>query len=137
MLEFVEEAFDEIALSVETFVEGRQVDAVGHEPDVGAGTAHSEALAQGIGVVTAIAQEHIATAERAQHVVSTASVMGLAFGEFEKDRQATGIDEGVDFGRQPTARATHATGSRRFFWPLAACWCTRIEEESIIWMLPS
>jgi hypothetical protein len=27
----------------------------------------------------------------------------------------------VDLGRQPAARATHATGSRRFFWPLAAC----------------
>jgi hypothetical protein len=27
----------------------------------------------------------------------------------------------VDLSRQPAARATHATGSRFFFWPLAAC----------------
>jgi hypothetical protein len=27
----------------------------------------------------------------------------------------------VDFGCQPAARATHATGSRLFFLPLAAC----------------
>ena len=41
--------------------------------------------------------------------------MGLAFGELEHDRQTAGIDQRVDFGRQPAARTTHATGSRLFF----------------------
>ncbi len=35
MLEFVEEAFDQIALAIEPFVEGRQVHPVGHQFDVG------------------------------------------------------------------------------------------------------
>jgi len=34
--------------------------------------------------------------------------MGLAFGDLEPDRQAAGIHQRVDFGRQPAARATHA-----------------------------
>jgi hypothetical protein len=72
-----------------------------------------------------------------QHVLGAAPVMGLAFGDFQKDRKAACISERVYFGGQPAPRATHATGSRRFFWPLAACWCTRIDEESIIWMSPS
>ena len=39
----------------------------------------------------------------------------------EPDRQALGIDHGVDLGGQAAARATHATGSAIFFWALAAC----------------
>jgi hypothetical protein len=41
--------------------------------------------------------------------------MGLAFGDLQKNWQPTGIHHGMDFGGQPTARTTHATGSRRFF----------------------
>ena len=89
--------------------------------DVGSGAARGEALAQGIGIIGAVGQQNVAAAERAEHVLGAAPVMGLAFGELEQDRQAAGVDQGMDFGRQPAARATHATGSRRFFWPLAAC----------------
>ena len=55
-----------------------------------------------------------------QHVLGAASVVGLAFGELQHDRQAAAIDKGVDLRRQPAARATHATGSPPFF-PFAAC----------------
>ena len=47
--------------------------------------------------------------------------MGLAFGELERNRQAIGIDERMDFRRQAAPRATYATGSIIFFWVLAAC----------------
>ena len=40
--------------------------------------------------------------------------MRLAFGDLEADRQTAGIHHRVDLGRQPAARATHATGSRLF-----------------------
>ena len=52
---------------------------------------------------------------------AAAAVMGLALGQLERDRQAAGVDQGVDLGRQAAARATHATGSVVFFWALAAC----------------
>ena len=64
-------------------------------------------------------------------------VMGLALGRFEQDRAAEGIDQRMDLGGQPAARATHAIGSPPFFGPFAPCWWTRIEDESIIWMSPS
>ena len=60
-------------------------------------------------------------AQVAQHVLSAASVVGLAFREFQRDRQAFSVDQGVDLGGQPAPRATHATGSGVFFWALAAC----------------
>ena len=37
------------------------------------------------------------------------AVVGLAGGEQEADRQAPGIDQGVDLGRQPSSATTHAT----------------------------
>ncbi|HTQ12704.1 MAG TPA: hypothetical protein VMH86_02420 [Rhizomicrobium sp.] len=121
MPEFVEEALDEIAFSVMALVERRQVHAVGHEPDIGACAACRQFQPQGVGIVAPIAQQDIAATERSQHVLSTGSVMGLTFGDLQQDGQATGIDEGVDLGGQSASRATHATGSRGFFWPLAAC----------------
>jgi len=54
-------------------------------------------------------------AKRAEHILCAAPVMDLAFGELQKDRQAEGIDKGVDLCRQPATRATHATRSRRLF----------------------
>ena len=41
MLEFIEEALDEITLAIESFVEGWQVDPVGHEFDIGPRAARS------------------------------------------------------------------------------------------------
>ena len=94
-------------------------------------------MAQLVGVVRAIGQENVAGLHRVDHVLSAAAVVSLPLGQLERDRQAAGIDKGVDFGRQTTPRATHATGSGRFFLPFAACWWTRIDDESIIWMSPS
>ena len=104
---------------------------------VASGAARGEGVTQGVGVVGPVGHQHVAAIDRAEHVLGATSVMGLAFGELEHDRQPAGVHHSVDFGRQPAARATHATGSRFFFWPLAACWCTRIEEELIIWISPS
>ena len=63
MLEFIEEALDEIALAVEPFVEGWQVDPVGHEFDIGTRAAFSEVKPQGVGVIGAVGQQDVAAAE--------------------------------------------------------------------------
>jgi hypothetical protein len=43
----------------------------------------------------------------------------LALGQLERDREAAGVDERVDFGRKPAAGTAHATASTTFFrrWP--------------------
>ena len=115
MLEFVEEPFDQITPAIEPFVEGRQVHPVRHKSDVGSGATRGKVLTQGVAVVGAVGQQNIATAECAEHILRATSVMGLAFGELEDDWQTAGVNERVDFRRQPTARTAHATGSRFFF----------------------
>ena len=68
----------------------------------------------------------------------------LWFVTYVAHKQGTGsgtglfsIDDGMNLGRQAAARATHATGSAVFFWALAVCWCTRIDELPIIWISPA
>jgi hypothetical protein len=58
---------------------------------------------------------------KASHVGGGAAVMGLVFGALECDRQAAGIDEGVDLDGQAAPRAAHATGSVIFSWVLTRC----------------
>lgn len=121
MLELVEEALDEVSVAVEEAAEGGDVLAVGHGLDVGPGASTGEILAQGVAVIGAVGQQDLAGPDGRQHVGGAATVVGLAFGELEGDGQPFGVDQSVDLGGQPTARATHATGSVVFFWALAAC----------------
>ena len=68
-------------------------------------------MAERVAVVGAVGEEDLAGAEGAQHVGGAAAIVGLAFGQLQRDRQAVGVDEGVDLGRQPAPRAPHALGS--------------------------
>ena len=57
-------------------------------------------------------------------------VGGLAGRQDEADRQAVGIDHGVDFGAQSSTRTTDGV-IRAPFLPPAACWWARMIELSI------
>ncbi len=91
MLDFVEEPFGQIALAIEPSVESQGCDAIGHRLHIGPGAARGQGLAQGIGVVGSICQQHVAAFDGVDHVLRTAPVMGLAFGDLEPDRQAARI----------------------------------------------
>ena len=130
MLELIEEALDEVAVAVKEWAEGRDVLAVWHRLDVGPGPA--QGIAQPVAVVSAIGQRDLPVADAAEHVDGTASVMGLALGQLQQDRQAVGVDKRMDLGGQSASRAPHASGVRlvpkggvRFrgtpFLTLAAC----------------
>ena len=80
---------------------------------VGAIDAASEALSQGVALPPgsgfagprmgsdAVGQENLAGPHLVQHLLGAAAV-----GELEGDRQAVGVDQGVDLGGQAAARAT-------------------------------
>ena len=132
VLEFVEEALDEVSLLVEERAEEGDVDPVRHRLDVRPSTLLVDGLAQGIAIVSPVGQQGLARADACQHVGSTAAVVRLAFGEFECDRQPVGIDQGVDLRRQSASRTPHASGDsdvpsrgrggfRPPFLALAAC----------------
>ena len=57
-------------------------------------------IAQPIAVLGRVREQGLARSDRAQHVVGRPTVMGMPGGQLEGDRQALGIGDGVDLGRQ-------------------------------------
>ena len=132
VFDLVEKAFDQVAQAIEQRAEGGDVDASGHRLDVGPGAALGQRLAQSIAVIGPVRQEDLARSDGGQHVAGTSAVMGLTRRQLEHQRQAIGIDQGMDLGCQPAPRAPHASGVTRVpsggiglfetpFLTLAAC----------------
>jgi len=137
MLDPIEEPLDAVAQLVGAFVEGGRRSAMVQGSDVGCRALRRDLGSERVAVVTTIGQQHTLARQRAEHVFPAPAVVGLAFRQLDRDREAVAIDNRVDFGRKPTAGTSHATTAAAFFSPFAACWCTRTIELSIIWILPS
>lgn len=121
VLDLVEEPLDPVAALVEMRTEGGRIGAVVQRADVGGGALGCDHRAQRIAIIAAIGEQDALSRQRAEHVDSALAVVGLSFGELQRDREPTRIDERVDLGRKPAAGAAHATTSAAFFSPLAAC----------------
>lgn len=117
MLDLVEEAFDEIAISVEERAERRNVDASRHGFDVRPGAALGQAVSEGVAVMGAIGEQGLSGAKAIQHIAGASAVMGLALGELEGNRIAVGVDQGVDLGRRSAARAPMHRVAASCPWP--------------------
>src|SRR5690554_4732663 len=137
LFDFVEEAFDVIALSIKFVIERWEALTRRHQPYIGNDTARGHLGMQRVAIVSAVGEQNLPRTQRGEHIGSRAPVMGLTGGEFEADRSPPAVDQGMDLGRQAAARTTHAIGSPPFLGPFAPCWCTRIEDESIICTSPS
>ena len=105
MLDLAEEAFDEIATSVEERAERRHLDASRHGFDVRPGAAPGEAVSQRVAVVGAIGEQDLRGAQAIGHIAGASAVMRLAPGELEGDRIAVGVDER---GSWPSVRRANA-----------------------------
>jgi hypothetical protein len=69
--------------------------------------------------------------EMIEQFIGDLTIMRLASGQAEPDREALGIDDRVDFGSEPTSGATETMISIPLF-AVAACWWARTEVLSII-----
>jgi hypothetical protein len=112
MFELVEEALDKIAEAIEVRAESGDVHALGYRLDVGPGSAIGQALAEGVAVVGAISEQNLTGTNAIQHIGGATAVLSLAFAQLDGDSVAIGIDEGMDLGRQSSARAPLASGRR-------------------------
>ena len=119
MLELAEEALDEVALSVDAPVGGSVDDALAGRGNVGLGSASSDEVEQSVGVVAAIGDDMPAF-EAGQQLGGSFQIVGLAGGEYEPDRQAGFVDDGVDLGAQSSTRTADGVILAPFL-PPAAC----------------
>lgn len=120
MLELAEEAFDEITLSVEPWVDGALDLAVALCRDVGTNTRGGCQVDEGTGIVTAIGDQVVGARECRDQGGGGLLVGGLSGGQCEADGQALAIDDGIDLGAQSSTRTTDGV-IRTPFLPPAAC----------------
>ena len=102
MLEFVEEALDEVAFAIECKVAIPRGFAIGFWGNHRGDSPLSEHADQRISVVSLVAKQgnRIGAVEQ---LLRASQIVGLSRREHQFDRIAQGIDEGMDFGRQSSA----------------------------------
>lgn len=103
MLQLGEEPLDQIALAVEAFAEARLPAPVALGRDVGRGALVLDQLADAVGIVSLVREHDGVRSEMVEQRVGDLPVMRLSCCEAEPDREALGIDDDVDLGREPAA----------------------------------
>lgn len=111
--------------------------------------------ADGVAVVALIGQQDVTFTKAADQQFGLGAIGDLVAGQAEGNRAAFGVDERVDLAREPAAGApyaaipailqiagafvcsAHAAIVSIPFFPVAACWWTRTQVESIMMILPS
>src|SRR3974390_1064370 len=100
VLQLIEETLDEVAEAVEERAKRWNVHPACFRLDVGPAAPPGHVLAQGIAIVSAVCEQDLALANLVQHTGSAGAVMSLAFCQLQQNREAIGINKGMDFGGQ-------------------------------------
>jgi hypothetical protein len=102
MLELVEEALDEIAFAIEREIAIPGRFAIGFWGNHRGDPPLSKQVDQRISVVSLVAKQGVWIGAVDQ-LLRASQIVGLSRREYQCDRIAQGIDEGMDFGRQSSA----------------------------------
>jgi len=119
VLEFVEEAFDEVALAVDAAIDGAMDKPVAGGADVRRRAGGADQMEQSIGVITPVGDDVMAL-QAGQKTGRRLQIVGLPGGQHQADRQTVLIDDRVDLGTQSSTRAADGV-IRTPFFPPAAC----------------
>ena len=130
MFEFVEEAFDQISLTIETEVDGSLLLASSEGGDVRLGSVLGDKIDDSLGVVSPIGNGVGRGFQPGQQVGHSRLVGGLAGGHDQAHRQAMSIGDEMQLGAQSSTRTADGV-IRAPFFPPAACWWARMIEESM------
>ena len=120
MFDTVEEPFDSVARAVEHWTEAGLPAAMDHRRDIGRGTGGFDLPAQPVGVIGLVGEHDGALAQMPEQTSGDRAIARLPGRQDQFERQAMGIGQSVDLGRQPAARAAH-TAIRVTFFELAPC----------------
>ena len=110
VLQLIEETLDEVAEAVEERAERWNVHPAYLRLDVSPAAPPGHVLPQSIAIIGAVCEQDLAFADHAQHTSSAGAVMSLSFCQLQQDREAIGIDKGVDLRGQAAPRTPHAAG---------------------------
>ena len=137
LFEFVEEAFDQIALSIDPTAEGEGLLFVCLGGNVRPYMTCSDKGSYAVDVIGFVSQNGRARRCLLQKPLCHRGIAGLSGGELQSYGPAFRVNGSMDLGRQTAPGASHARISRSPFFVLAPCWWTRTQELSIITISPS
>ena len=120
MFEFVEEALDQVALSIEFEVDAADHPDVALAGDMRGGAERSEQLDDAAGAVAAVGDRSARRPQAVDQARQGGLVGGLTGRQQKADRQTGRVNDGVDLGRQSSARTADGV-IRAPFFPPAAC----------------
>ena len=120
MLDDTEEAFDEISLAIERKVAIALNFPVGFRRDDDLDGSSRQTFNEVVGVVTLVGK-HSFRLDKRQQRLGLGDVVDLTAREAECQRIAEGIDDHVDFRRQPAARTADSLIEPLFFSAPALC----------------
>lgn len=120
VLEFVEEALDEVAVAVELGIDGAYDLDVALGRDVGGRASGCEEVDDGTGAVSTVGDGIARRAQAIDQRRQRGLVGGLAGRQNHPDRKTVAINDGVDLGRQSSTRTADGV-IRAPLFPPAAC----------------
>lgn len=131
-LEVSDHAFDAVALAVEALVPADGHFAVGAGWDDGSDAARLEIVADGVAVVGLVGDQVVGPrlGERFEGV-ERRRVVRFATGEVERERQASGIAETMNFTGEPAPRAAKSLFASPPFAPAAETWPRTVVESML------
>ena len=130
MLELAKVAFDDVALAVESWIDGALDLAVALGRDVGVAAAGADEIDNGLGVVAAVGDQRPGWREPVDQRLDRRLVGCLPGRERDPQRQPVLVDQCVDLGAQSATRTADGVILAPFL-PPAACWWARMIELSI------
>lgn len=133
MFDTVEEAFDEVALAIDPAGEGEALLAVLAGRYVGPGVLASGGIADGIAIVSLVAEQRRAFGHGLEQRLGFLAVVDLAAGQAQSNGTTVSVNEGVDLAREPASETSHAAP----FFARRTVLGTRTHVESIITISPS
>ena len=120
VLELVEEALNEVALSIAVEIDGSHHPDVTLAGDVGRRSPGGEEIDDRAGAVAAVGDRLAGRSQTGDELRQGGFVGGLPRRQQQPNRQAHGIDDDVDFGAQSSTRTADGVILAPFF-PPAAC----------------
>ena len=121
LLEFAEEALDEVALAIEGKIGFAGLAAIGFRRDDGRDAALSERRDQRVGVIALVGEECVRL-DLIEQRHRLCDVVRLPRRQRQRHGVAERIDDGVNLGRQPAAGTADGLVLAIFFWAPALCW---------------
>jgi hypothetical protein len=121
VFDYIEKALDEIAFAIEREIAIAFEAATGHGRDDNLDSARRQAIDETISIVSFVGKQGFGL-DKMQERLGLVDVVHLSARQTERQRIAQGVDDYVDFCREPAAGAANGLVDAPFLRAPALCW---------------